>query len=404
MSNLSLRELYEQGRYTDVVALAGKADIHPASDPPNSFIVAASLLQLGHLEQCRQICVALSSVLANNPLFLSLHATCLRRLGQLDQSAVIFEQALKQYPDLPYLNNNYANLLIEQGKFDAAHRILSSVLERHPTYKDAAANLQRLKGLAALPGQATRPAGRAQKLEVPPSAAAGSAAEPTPAAPEPAAATTSAAASGATPADPSAESATPQRVGGIVDPLALAFSEEELQVEQQERLKRKAEVAARPAKGAAPAAQESLVSLPPVPTQELQDELAKAGVEALVEKQPEAALLLADLLNSLGPEGRREALKIAADAYLMLKRYHQAEITLLSLAASGTKLNAEQLLNMASLAINRQDAAQANQYIEQARKLDALPDHIEAVNKHLSKLTNREHSLTFHPYKQAVAK
>jgi len=410
MTDVSFKELYDQGRHSEVVALASKADIHPASDPANSFLVAASLLQLGHALQCRQVCEALTSVLANNPLFLSLYATCLRRLGELERSESVFRQALKQFPDLPYLNNNYANLLIEKGELDAARKILVATVERHPGYADAKANLQRLNGRAALPptGPASEPAAQvtgqpAAVNPTPPSPDAGldqSQATALASGPAPAAA----ASDNSARSSAAAESTTQlEKTLEIVDPLALAFSEEELEVEQRERLKRKAEVAARPGKAGTPNPP-SLVALPPVPSKELQEELAKAGIEALIERQPEAALVLADLLNRLGADGRRDALKIAADAYLMLKNYPQAEISLLQLAASGTRLSGDQLLNLASLAINRHDPTQANHYLEQARKVDATAEQLKVVSSHLSKLNDSQKRLTFHPYKHPIIK
>ena len=409
MSSLSLKELYEQGRHTEVVALASKADIHPARDPANSFIVAASLLQLGHAPQCRQVCEALASVLANNPLFLSLYATCLRRLGELEKSAEIFLQALKQFPDLPYLNNNYANLLVEKGELDAAQQILSATVKRHPTYADAAANLQRIRGQAALPGQpaslpGAQPASAQRstsqlnpgKDQTQPSPAKSQAPEPV--ATETAAKLSAGVAAAIEPTGPS------KPLAAIVDPLDLAFSEEELELEQRARRERKAAVEAQAAKGGANQAEPAWVSLPAVPSKELQEELVKAGVEALIEKQPEAALMLADLLNSLGTEGRRDALTIAADAYLMLKRFSQAEITLLQLATSGARLSGDQLLNLASLAINRQDPILGGHYLEQARKQDATPQQLESVSNLLNKLNNGKPRLIFHPYQQATSK
>lgn len=368
----SLKDLYDQGRHQEVIEAAKRSTVPLANDPPNSLIVAASLLQMGHLAQCRQVCEGLAAVLGSNPQFLSLYATCLRRLGDLDQSQVIFQQALEQHPNLPYLNNNYANLLIERGELDRAQQVLELILKAHPTYADAEANLQRLQALRTTPGKPRSqemPTGSEQALV------------------DPAASETMS----------SGQKQSEEQQPVIVDPLELAFSEEEVEVEQRERRKRKSNAAARPSHGQIKT-WTPLISLPPIPTKQLEEELAKAGTEALFEKQPEAALLLADLLQELGQPAKQEALQIAADAFLMQKRYSQAEITLLSMQLSGVKLNIDQILNIVALALKRNDLRQAEDFLAQAEKIDPKHDRLEKLSNQVTTLKQSKHHLVFNPF------
>lgn len=374
----SLKDLYDQGLHQEVIEAAKRSTVPLASDPPNSLIVAASLLQMGHLAQCRQVCEGLVTVLGSNPQFLSLYATCLRRLGDLDQSQIIFQKALKQHPDLHYLNNNYANLLIERGELDKAQQILENILKAHPAYADAEANLQRLQALRSAPSKPSSqqvPTGSQPALADP-------------------------AASAAIGSD---QNQPGQQQPVIVDPLDLAFSEEEVEVEQRERRKRKSNAATRPRQGPFKT-WTPLITLPPIPAKELEDELAKAGTEALFEQQPEAALLLADLLQEFAQPAKQEALQIAADAFLMQKRYAQAEITLLSMQMSGVKLNADQVLNIVAMALKRNDLRQAEHFLEQAQKLDPTNDRLEKLSARVETLRQSRHQLAFSPYDQVPKK
>lgn len=372
LTSLSLQDLYKQGRFADVVKAAASLDITPDSDPSISLLIAASLLQLGHLQQCLQVCEALRESSGNNPSYLSLYATCLRRAGQLDKSESIFKFALSQFPDLPYLNNNYANLLIEKGDILAARQILEEVIAAHPDYPDAKANLQSLRALPA--------AGQSQhgSTSAPGELKPGISATPSTVKPSN--------------TDPS-ESKAP---AGLVDPLQLAFSEEEVEVDRRERSKRKAEIAERQKADGQPGP--ALPDLPTVPAMPLLEEIAKAGTEALIEKQPNAALALAEILNDYGGEARIEAMNIAAEAYLMLKNYSRAETTLLGLLALGANIGADNILNIAGLALKRNDIEQATHFLEKAQKLDPENKRIEKLEAEIIELKKDKACLAFNPY------
>lgn len=373
----SLKDLYDQGRHREVIQVASRSTTPVASEPANSLIVAASLLQMGQLPQCRQICEALAPVLANDPQFLSLFATCLRRLGELDKSSAVFQEALRRYPDLPYLNNNYANLLIERGELSQAKQILESILKAHPNYADADANLQRLKLIeASSPAQSRNQESRQEPISGSEQALFDSGASQS--------------------NDDGIEKAAGLQPV-IIDPLDLAFSEEEIEVDKSERRKRKSEAAARQLKGQ-PSDWSPLIDIPPLPHKELEEELVKACNEALIERQPEAALMLANLLNDLAPSAKQEARKIAADAFLMQKRHFEAEITLLGMLISGMKLDADRMLNIVGLALKRNDLQQAEHFLEQARKLDKKNERLEKLSSQIETLKQNKHRLAFPPY------
>lgn len=371
----SLQKLYSQGRFADVVKAAANLDITPDSDPEVSLLIAASLLQLGHLQQCLQVCGALQGSCGSNPQYLSLYAICLRRVGQLEKSESVFKHALSQFPDLPYLNNNYANLLIEKGDIAAARHVLEEVLASHPDYQDARVNLQSLKALPA----AADPLQASNVLA--------------PTEPEPGQASQAASIK-------FAGSAPDHAAAPLIDPLQLAFSEEEVEVDRRERSKRKAELAER--NNGNGQGKASLPDLPAAPIQPLLEEIAKAGTEALIEKQPNAALALAEILNEHGGESRLEAMSIAAEAYLMLKQYARAETTLLSLASLGYNIGSDNLLNIVGLALQRKDIEQACHFLERARKLDPESKRISKFDIQIDALKKDKMVLSFNPYPAAA--
>ena len=60
----------------------------------------------------------------------------------LQRAEELFERALKIEPKAKDVKNNYSNLLIDQGKYDEAIKILEEILSEEPDYEDARLNLK----------------------------------------------------------------------------------------------------------------------------------------------------------------------------------------------------------------------------------------------------------------------
>ena len=76
---------------------------------------------------------------------LNIKAIALRNNGQLDESLKAFQMCLQKQPDNAALLINYANLLVVMGRRDEAVRILSEVVKKNPRNSEAAKNLSILR-------------------------------------------------------------------------------------------------------------------------------------------------------------------------------------------------------------------------------------------------------------------
>ena len=83
--------------------------------------------------------------MGGNAAFASMYGAVLRRLGKLVEAQRVFKEALEVHSTNNLLKNNYANLLTDLKSFDEAERILIEVLNSDPDYEDAKANLNRVK-------------------------------------------------------------------------------------------------------------------------------------------------------------------------------------------------------------------------------------------------------------------
>ena len=139
-----LTTFYKSRNYNNVISKAIELDINPSNDPLCANIVAASLFQLSKFDDCLMWCEGLAASYEGNSGFASMHGATLRRLNRLSEASSVFEKALVENPDDPALLNNYANLLIDLKNYDKANGILRSLLEIYPDYEDAKVNLDRV--------------------------------------------------------------------------------------------------------------------------------------------------------------------------------------------------------------------------------------------------------------------
>jgi tetratricopeptide (TPR) repeat protein len=139
--------LYQSGDHQGMVRHYQDSGFSTANNPEESLLYAASLFNCGQFSLCVDICSSLFPSHSTDIDFIALYGACLRRLGRLEESKLIFETAPKKIKINASFSNNYANLLIDLGELDKARSILSGILVDEPDYKDASLNLQRVNAL-----------------------------------------------------------------------------------------------------------------------------------------------------------------------------------------------------------------------------------------------------------------
>lgn len=311
-----LVQLFQSGRHREVVQQAQQQGVTPQAQPLLAQVVAASLFRLGEYGQALPLLEQLEASLGQEVDYLSLLAATCRRLGLLDRARAAFERALVLAPEAPAVRNNYANLLIDLNRFAEAEAILTTLLAADPAYEDARANLNRLRfkqqPVSAAPAPSPLPVGDAAGKPL----------------------------------------WTP------LDPLMLAFSEEEVAL---------AGGGAIQAKPANPPSE--LVGHLPEPQQAaMASEQLQLAQQAVRDGNATFALQLCSQAHAvLGPT---QAVYInASDAYIRLQRFHEAEICLLTGLTLGSA-TVSHYINLVSLACLRGDADLANHYLEAAAAID----------------------------------
>ena len=144
---MNLLEIFEKGEYSKVINYWDNEQFQSSQDPDSAFIAAAAHFRLGNLQKACEICELLESPFSNNASFLSMYAAILRRLNLLTRAEEVFKQAMSIEPDSKEIKNNYSNLLIDQGKYDEAIKLLRSIIATSPNYNDARNNLERCETL-----------------------------------------------------------------------------------------------------------------------------------------------------------------------------------------------------------------------------------------------------------------
>ena len=323
-----LLDLFNQGQFQLVLDRANREEITPAADPKTANVVAAALFQLGRYPDCLLWCEGLAPSLNGDAGFASMHGAVLRRLGRFDDAEKVFRAALNNTPSNTFLRNNFANLLIDQQAFEEAESILKDLLKENPSYEDAKVNLNRLifqKNLA------------------------------TP-----------------SPNESSSTSPTHENVGDyFVDPLAAAFSDEEVAQAGGVTEKRKAKL---PQGGLQPS---------DLPDRDRDKELheALALARQTIDADPQQVIRDCSLLhNKLGVQA--PIYEVAGEAYIRLQLFGDAETCLLTAHGLGSTEGAVPL-NLANLAAMRGDQRLALHWLELLAQRQ--PDHsqLDEVRKTL---------------------
>lgn len=336
-STNQLAELFAAGRYHELIAAARSAQISPQADPTGAQLLAAALFSVGEFGAAAPMLEELEPAFGLNPDFLSLFAANCRRLGQLQRAEELFARALKISPESPQIRNNQANLLIDLGRLDEAREILTRLLDEQPDYADARTNFNRL----SFQNQA-QPSQLSQGQQSP----------------------------------------EPVQGWSLADPLLLAFSEEEV-----------AESGLRKPAKPGPEAAALLESLPDADARAMALEQLEQANKAVAEQQFAFALqLCSQVLRVLGAHA--PVYDCASDAYLNLRKFHEAELCLLQAMALDAP-TPKRCLNLVSFASMRGDIALAQHHLRQAASLDPSHPQLEQIRANLAK---REQAADSMPY------
>ena len=309
-----LTTLFEQRNFQSIIDRAQRDEITPSTYPHAANVVAASLFQLGRYSDCLLWCEALSPSLSGDPSFVSMHGAVLRRVGRLEEAEKIFRASLSTNHDNPFLRNNFANLLIDRQEFEEAEFILKSLLEADPNYEDAKANLNRLQFQRSL------------KESTPQNN------------------------NSATPVEPLSEDR-------LMDPLAAAFSDEEVALAGG--------IAAREESRKRNSGRNQGLNSDTLPSRDLEIELQETInlARQTVDADPQQAIKDCALLHTkLGVQA--PIYEVAAEAYIRLQLFADAETCLLIAHSLGSN-EASVSLNLANLAAMRGDQRLAVQWLEQ---------------------------------------
>lgn len=319
---------FESGLYNKAISLYSGID-DTALSPNLLNVVAACYFRLGEYLQADQLLQRAEPSLSDNPGFLSLYASNSRLLGDFQKSRMLFAKALDLDPSSLPLKNNFANLLIDEGDLSEAQELLLSVIKSDPEYKDARSNLNRLQYKLSL---------SSNKSLID---------------------------------DYSNFSSISQSGFSLVDPLLLAFAEDEVNYAKK-RYKLKND----------PAVNDILDSLPTDNLdRSINDKLVVAR-ESLSSKNYQFCLQICNSISAKTTHA--EIYDIASDAYLNLRRFRESEICLLNALSIGGG-TPKRYLNLVTFASMRSDFSLAEYYLEKAASLDPSHPQLAAISNLIQK-------------------
>ena len=325
-----LVDLFEAGQYRKVLQHVQSMNLRLDQDPLAAQIVAGALFQLGEFTKAAELLEPLEAVLNNDGFFLSLYGATCRRLGKLVAAKRLLGRALELEPKAPQIRNNYANLLIDLGELVEAKALLSALLAEDSSYSDARANLNRLEFREKQAVESAYKVVTSSSLK-------------------------------------SAESWMPQ------DPLMLAFAEDEVSQAGAVNFK----------KPETNSASNLARQLPDPGKAAVAADNLKAAAKAIQENNPNFALKLVSQARLA--MGAQAAVYVnAADAYIRLQKFSEAEICLLhALQLGGPAL--PHFINLITLASIRGDFALARHYIDAAAAIDPKNPQLLQVREQLQR-------------------
>lgn len=330
----SILSLFRQHRHQDVLDTVKSIPLVSIQDPRVAFVIAASHFNLGHYQDAMRFLEPIEAELSTDASFLSLYGATCRRLGKLEPAKRLLKQAIAADTSAKEPKNNYANLLIDLGDYKEARLILQSLVDDHPDYNDAITNLNRL---------AYREADRHQQNPCP---------------------------------DPSPVVTLPIDTESPWDPLAEAFSEQEIHDTQQRYRKsqRLSPVLLRKLTGSIPDLSNAQIAA---------DQITLANA-LLDEGNYEQVLKLCTSILALQAAPSSPCYAIASQAYLRLGKTREAENCLLQSVVLGD-CSFSSFVNLSSFALMRRDFLLALHYLDRAAGVDPSATILSSLRTKINK-------------------
>ena len=341
---------FRQHRHQDVVEAAKSISPGSIDEPRIGFVIAASYFSLGQYQDALSFLEPIEADYSADASYLSLYGATCRRLGKLDLAKRLLKKALAADPTAKEPQNNYANLLIDLGEYREARLMLQALVEKYPDYVDARTNLNRL---AYREGVAHEDANQEQlRAESPPDGIL------------------------------HIDSDSPW------DPLADAFSEQEIHDTQQRYRKnqRLSQVLFR-----------KLVDSIPVPTSnQIASDQLRLATALMSEGNLQEALKLCTSILALQTLPSSLCYSIASQAYLRLGRTREAENCLLQSVVLGDS-SFSSFINLASFALMRRDSSLALHYPDRAAGIDPSAPILSSLREEINTTINtgNQHSFRF---------
>ena len=336
MSAEALLIAFNNGQFSNVVAIYNESGFSPLSHPHESKICAGAYFKLGDLELAKNMLSSLESPLGDSVEYLSLYGATCRRLGQLNEAEILFKRAIDIDGDNPSLKNNYANLLIDLSRFTEAEKILSKLLAINPNYEDARLNLNRLKF----------------KLD-----------------------------SNTSPQNNSSEKSVPNSNLDF-DPLELAFSDDE--VKNYGRLKQS---------NPNPTSKNISDQIPDVDSNIVASEQLTLARKAVQENNFTLVFeICTSILKSLG--ANPVVYDCVADAYIAKQRFLQAELCTAHSILLGQD-NLKAFINLATLSSLRGDLSLANFYLEKAASINPSHPSLDQLRSNFKEIADSGKTFDF---------
>ena len=129
----------------------------------------------------------------------------------------------------------------------------------------------------------------------------------------------------------------------------------------------------------------NIQSLPTLSSQALVGDYISLAKTALADKKYQASLDICTKIHRLGVY-QEDVYLIASDCFIALKKFHQAELCILTAINLGSP-NSTHYINLSTLASIRKDFILASTYLEKAASLDPSNPNLASVSKNISKLS-----------------
>ena len=328
-----LQEIYNQGKYSEIIELFEKKENSYLTNDANAqMILAAANFKLDRFSYCLQILENIEGVFSNDPHFFSLYGASYRRMGLTQEALKKFQIAINLSNNSDHrILNNYANLLLDTDQTDEAVLIWEKILKDDPSYEDAKINLEkaRLKVNSELENEENN--------------------------------------------------SYQETIESLSDPLLAAFSEEEVKDDAARKKIHKHKIPS------------EIQQLMPQHTDIKQLVLEKDNLlqKCLSERNYNMGLKLTAELRDLGlPESL--VYKYASDCFIGLKNFKDAEINLLhSLLLEPESTNS--LVNLLSLCTMKGDFKRAEVIFEKlCKKNDIDKNHLKTLRHSLQSHKNKQ--------------